>query len=74
MDFKALRAKADRAYEKLNEMENYVYHLGCRQEYILKYFGDATAKSCGQCDGCLKVNKVKARGGEDYTKKEYLNY
>ncbi|MFA5131601.1 MAG: ATP-dependent DNA helicase RecQ [Patescibacteria group bacterium] len=74
LDFKALKAKANRAYEKLNEMENYVYHLGCRQSYILNYFGDSKAKPCGQCDGCLKVNKVKARGGEDYTKKEYLNY
>lgn len=74
LDFKALKAKADRAYEKLNEMENYVYQLGCRQTYILNYFGDSTAKPCGQCDGCLKVNKIKARGGEDYTKKEYLNF
>jgi len=74
LDFKALKDKAARAYEKLNEMENYVYHLGCRQEYILNYFGDSTAKACGQCDSCLKVNKVKAKGGEDYTKKEYLNY
>ncbi len=74
LDFKALKAKAARAYEKLNEMENYVYHLGCRQEYILKYFGDLSAKPCGQCDSCLKVNKVKAKGGEDYTKKEYLSY
>lgn len=72
LDFKELKAKAARAYDKLNEMENYVYHLGCRQEYILNYFGDLTAKACGQCDGCLKVNKVKSRGGEDYTKKEYL--
>ncbi len=74
LDFKALKAKAARAYEKLNEMENYVYHLGCRQEYILKYFGDMRARTCGQCDSCLKVNKVKAKGGEDYTKKEYLSY
>jgi len=73
LDFKELKAKAARAYEKLNEMENYVYHLGCRQEYILNYFGDSTAKACGQCDGCLKVNKIKSRGGEDYTKKEYLS-
>ena len=73
LDFKELKAKAARAYEKLNEMENYVYHLGCRQEYILNYFGDSTTKACGQCDGCLKVNKIKARGGEDYTKKEYLS-
>lgn len=74
LDFKALKAKADRAYEKLSEMENYVYHLGCRQAYILNYFGDSKAKPCGKCDGCLKVNQVKERGGEDYSQKEYLSY
>ncbi len=74
LDFKALKAKANRAYEKLNEMENYVYHLGCRQAYILNYFGDSKAQACGKCDSCLKVNKVKARGGEDYSQKEYLSY
>lgn len=74
LNFKELRAKAARAYEKLSEMENYVYHLGCRQSYILNYFGDSRAKPCGQCDGCLKVNQIKARGGEDYTKKEYLSF
>jgi len=73
LDFKALKMKADRAYEKLNEMENYVYHLGCRQAYILNYFGDSKAEPCGQCDGCLKVNKIKLRGGEDYSRKEYLS-
>lgn len=74
LDYKALKAKAARAYEKLDEMENYVYHLGCRQEYILRYFGDENARPCGKCDSCLKANQIKARGGEDYTKKEYLSY
>jgi len=59
LDFKALKAKAARAYEKLDEMENYVYHVGCRQEYILRYFGDRTATPCGKCDGC-----VKGHGGQ----------
>ena len=73
LDYKGLKAKAARAYEKLDEMENYVYQLGCRQEYILKYFGDENAQPCGRCDNCLKMNQIKARGGEDYTKKEYLS-
>jgi len=73
LDFKALRAKADRAYEKLNEMENYVYTLSCRQEYILKYFGDRSAKSCGQCDSCVKLKNNQVRGRTDYSKKEYLS-
>lgn len=72
LDFKALKAKASRAREKLDEMENYVYHLGCRQEYILKYFGDEHAAPCGQCDNCLRLQRAKNKGGEDYRQKEYL--
>lgn len=74
LDFKALKAKAARAYEKLDEMEAYVYHLGCRQEYILKYFGDESARPCGRCDSCLKLERQKQRGGKDYSQKEYLSY
>lgn len=73
LDFKALKSKAERAYEKLNEMENYVYHLGCRQSYILNYFGDRNSKPCGQCDSCLKLKKNKERGGDDYRHKTYLD-
>lgn len=73
LDFKALRLKADRAYEKLDEMEQYVYQISCRQRYILKYFGDHDALDCGQCDNCLKVKKVVEAGGEDYRYKEYLS-
>ena len=72
LDFKALKVKADRAYEKLDEMEQYVFQLGCRQQYILKYFGDMEAKDCGQCDNCLKLKKVKDAGGKDYRYKQYL--
>ena len=73
LDFKALKNKADRAYEKLDEMEQYVFQLGCRQQYILKYFGDLEAKDCGQCDNCLKLKKVKEVGGKDYRYKTYLD-
>ncbi|MDD5291435.1 MAG: RecQ family ATP-dependent DNA helicase [Patescibacteria group bacterium] len=53
IDFSALAEKLKRAYAKLDKMEDYVYHFGCRQEYILNYFSDITAKPCGQCDNCL---------------------
>ena len=70
IDFKTLKNKAARAYEKLDEMENYVYHTGCRQEYILNYFGDMQAKACGKCDSCSRLKKAKFNkdGGE----REYL--
>lgn len=73
LDFKALKAKSERAYEKLNEMENYVYHLGCRQSYILNYFGDRKSEPCGQCDSCMKLKRNKDKGHEDYRHKTYLD-
>ena len=53
IDFAALAEKLKRAYAKLDKMEDYIYHFGCRQAYILNYFGDLKAKICGKCDNCL---------------------
>jgi ATP-dependent DNA helicase RecQ len=53
IDFSAMKAKLKNAYGKLDQMEDYVYHYDCRQKYILDYFGDLNAKSCGKCDNCL---------------------
>ncbi len=72
LDFKALKEKARRAYEKLDKMENYVYDFGCRQEYILKYFGDEGVKTCGHCDNCLRLKRARGEGKEDYRHKEYF--
>ncbi len=73
LDFKYLKNKAARAYEKLDEMEQYVYQLGCREQYILKYFGVLDSGECGHCDNCLKAARHIAHGGEDYRHKEYLS-
>lgn len=54
LDFSALKDKERRAYEKLDEMESYVYSETCRQQYILDYFGDHDSQKCGRCDVCLK--------------------
>jgi ATP-dependent DNA helicase RecQ len=54
LDFSALKDKERRAYEKLDEMESYVYSDLCRQQYILDYFGDHNSAKCGKCDVCLK--------------------
>ena len=70
LDREELKAKLKRAYAKLGKMEDYVYHFGCRQKYILNYFGDLEAKDCGKCDICLSKNgyerktKIPARESE----------
>jgi ATP-dependent DNA helicase RecQ len=60
IDLTALKEKLASAYDKLDKMENYVYHLGCRQKYILDYFGDKDAVSCGKCDVCLTGGAMRA--------------
>lgn len=67
LDFSALEKKSSRAYDKLNEMENYAYSSKCRQKHILEYFGEKDISNCGHCDNCLNP-KTK-------DKREYLgNY
>jgi ATP-dependent DNA helicase RecQ len=35
-------------------MQQYAYTKGCRRGFVLRYFGDAAARtSCGGCDNCL---------------------
>lgn len=66
LDFRALELKAERAYNKLAEMEAYVYSTGCRQQHILKYFGEEGAEVCGHCDNCLKKPSPKREYLGDY--------
>ncbi|MFH1281450.1 MAG: RecQ family ATP-dependent DNA helicase, partial [Candidatus Omnitrophota bacterium] len=67
-DEAAMKAKLKAAYRKLDQIEDYVFDLGCRQKFILDYFGDSQSKQCGQCDVCSaqrgydKSEADKARG------------
>ena len=75
LDFVALKHKLKHAYKKLDLMENYIYHFGCRQKYILDYFGELEADKCAKCDNCLvkdmgEVEKVQV---EEKQKKKTLS-
>ncbi|MFA5197662.1 MAG: RecQ family ATP-dependent DNA helicase [Patescibacteria group bacterium] len=61
IDFKVLKEKLERAYAKLDKMEDYIYHFGCRQEYILDYFGDLNISACKKCDNCLTGGKTEKK-------------
>ena len=73
INFRALREKLERAYEKLDEMENYVFCETCRSEFILKYFGDDEAEPCGVCDNCLNPKRAEKNKGADHRQREYLS-
>ncbi|HOZ53182.1 MAG TPA: ATP-dependent DNA helicase RecQ [bacterium] len=75
LDFKSLSEKLKNAKKRLDEMENYTYFSGCRQAYILRYFGEENVKNCGKCDQCLRGLSGKEENFEpmrNFRHKEYL--
>lgn len=52
IDTQAIEEKARRDHQKIEAVTRYAYSAGCRQRWILEYFGDPTASDCGHCDVC----------------------
>jgi len=53
LDDKALREKRRRDERKLEAIIRFCEHSsGCRQDWILDYFGEKSSQPCGQCDYC----------------------
>lgn len=59
IDTDALEEKARRDHLKIDAMRRYAYSAGCRQQWILNYFGETDSEPCGHCDMCSPEN-----GGE----------
>lgn len=69
LDWAALREKERRDRAKLQAMVQICYSGACRQQDILKYFGEADAGICGCCDRC------QTAGGREFREpdpEEYL--
>lgn len=56
IDEDAMEAKDTRDREKLKAMVEMCYSRTCRQQWILQYFGEAGAATCGNCDVCRERN------------------
>ena len=52
IDEAALEEKERRDREKLKAMVELCYARSCRQQWILEYFGEDEADTCGTCDIC----------------------
>ncbi len=52
LDEQALEEKERRDREKLKAMVEMCYARACRQQWILEYFGEEDADTCGTCDVC----------------------
>lgn len=62
IDFETLEQRKEAEYGKLNRVIQFALSTRCRQEEILKYFGDKPGGPCGHCDNCrrrgIKAGKV----------------
>ena len=52
IDSTAIEEKARRDHKKIEAITRYAYSAGCRQRWILDYFGELSAGDCGHCDVC----------------------
>ncbi|MBI3839725.1 MAG: RecQ family ATP-dependent DNA helicase [Planctomycetia bacterium] len=59
IDFETLERHKAAEYERIECVLRFARNLGCRQQEILNYFGEAEAEACGHCDNC----EAQAMGG-----------
>jgi ATP-dependent DNA helicase RecQ len=55
LDIAKLQEKERRDRAKLRTMIDFAYSRDCRQERILRYFGESNPARCGNCDVCLET-------------------
>lgn len=53
LDAAALAEKKRRDESKLKKVIQWAYAQNCREQWILRYFGELQSKPCGRCDACL---------------------
>ena len=65
LDWAALAEKERRDRAKLTQMLRLVDARVCRQEAILRYFGEEDPQRCGNCDVCVDQTHVQRRPGTE---------
>ncbi len=55
IDFEATERLKAAEYEKLNRVIRFALSARCRQQEILRYFGEQNATVCGHCDNCHRT-------------------
>ena len=72
IDADALKEKSRRDHQKIEAITRYAYSAGCRQKWILDYFGEKDTKPCGHCDMCCPATPSDAAELEGEEKTQLL--
>lgn len=54
LDMESLEAGLQQARRKLKRIMRYAWTPTCRRHFLLSYFGQEGASTCGSCDHCMK--------------------
>jgi len=66
IDWPTLDRRRRAELSKLDTMQQYAYTRGCRRAFVLRYFGDPSARtSCSGCDVCLGTHRPAAAREHD---------
>ena len=65
LDWEALAEKERRDRSKLKAIVGFVYGRDCRQQTLLRYFGEAEPERCGNCDICSDHEHLTRREGTE---------
>ena len=65
LDWEALAEKERRDRSKLKAIVGFVYGRDCRQQTLLRYFGEAEPERCGNCDICSDHAHLTRREGTE---------
>lgn len=61
IDYDALLVKENRDREKLETVIRFATSIGCRQQWILRYFGETESDLCNCCDHCKRGESSERR-------------
>jgi ATP-dependent DNA helicase RecQ len=70
IDFEALEKRKQAELEKLDRVIDFARGRRCRQQEILRYFGDQSHGPCGHCDNCRKRGEGRRSGEGEKQKRE----
>ena len=65
LDWNALAEKERRDRSKLKHIVDFVYGRDCRQQTLLRYFGETEPERCGNCDICSDHSHHSRREGTE---------
>ncbi len=68
IDFELLDRRKSAEYERLERVVRFGKTFGCRQQEILKYFGEADPAPCDHCDNCQSHSPIAEPWQRDTTR------